>query len=230
MTLSAAQTLASNQGCLEFGWPTKQTLLSPVPAMYFAAALLEELSMFGDVQRSLCFCVKAFYAGRGLQAGPCKCHDCADAEQGCSDRVFHKRIAELWKEIVSAGPKAVRSEEEEEWPQTALIAEQLSDKGPHARLALLWHNFKIARRHIGRLQTLEAQADADVNPMHVVQKDETLASIAKVLQCSEASACPTSLCGLQLIVAAKVLLLCLALCDTSVRSFAQSGQPCRHVK
>lgn len=82
--------------------------------------------------------------------------------------------------LLFVGPKAVRAEEEEEWPQMPLMAEQLSDKGPHARLALLWHNFKIARRHIGRLQALEAQADAEVNPMHVVQKDETLASIAKV--------------------------------------------------
>jgi hypothetical protein len=63
MTLSAAQTIASSHGCMAFGWPTKQTLLTAVPAMYFAAALIEELSWFSGIQRSICFCVKAFYAG-----------------------------------------------------------------------------------------------------------------------------------------------------------------------
>lgn len=63
MTVSVAQTMASNHGCMAFGWPTKQTLLTAVPAMYFAAALIEELSCFGGKQRSICFCVKAFYAG-----------------------------------------------------------------------------------------------------------------------------------------------------------------------
>ena len=63
MTVSAAQTMASSHGCMAFGWPTKQTLLTAVPAMYFAAALIEELSCFGGIQRSICFCVKAFYAG-----------------------------------------------------------------------------------------------------------------------------------------------------------------------
>jgi hypothetical protein len=63
MTLSAAQTIASNHGCMAFGWPSKQTLLTAVPAMYFAAALIEEFSWFSGIQRSICFCVKAFYAG-----------------------------------------------------------------------------------------------------------------------------------------------------------------------
>lgn len=71
-------------------------------------------------------------------------------------------------------------EDDDEWPQPPLMVEQLSDKDPHARLELLWHNFAIAMRHVARLQALEAQADVGVSPMHVAQKDETLASIARV--------------------------------------------------
>jgi hypothetical protein len=78
-----------------------------------------------------------------------------------------------------AGAKAMSVEDDEDWPQP-LMVEQLSDKGPHARLELLWHNFKIAMRHVIRLQTLEAQADVGVSPMHVAQKDETVTSIARV--------------------------------------------------
>lgn len=70
--------------------------------------------------------------------------------------------------------------DEEEWSQPHLAVEQLSDKSPHARLELLWHNFTIAMRHVARLQALDAQADLGVSPMHVAQKDETLASIARV--------------------------------------------------
>lgn len=87
--------------------------------------------------------------------------------------------------------------DEEEWPPQPLAVEQLSDKGPHARLELLWHNFTIAMRHVARLQALDAQADVGVSPMHVAQKDETLASIARVRLfnfpardvCGQASTC-----------------------------------------
>jgi hypothetical protein len=71
-------------------------------------------------------------------------------------------------------------EDDDEWPHPPLMVEQMADKGPHARLQLLWHNFTIAMRHVVRLQALDAQADVGVSPMHVAQKDETLASIARV--------------------------------------------------
>lgn len=69
MTLSTAQLLASKHGFQAFGIPNKMTLLSCVPAMYYAAAFIDHLSRFGGVQRGLCFSVKAFFAGAlsGLQ-------------------------------------------------------------------------------------------------------------------------------------------------------------------
>lgn len=63
MTLSTAQLLASQHGFTAFGSPSKATLLSCIPAMYFAAALIDHLSSFGGVRRGLCFTVKAFFAG-----------------------------------------------------------------------------------------------------------------------------------------------------------------------
>lgn len=142
MTLSVAETLAANQACFAFGWPTKQTLLSAVPAMYFAAALLEDLSSYGGIKRSVHFCVKGFFAG----------------------------------------PKASSvDDDDDDWPQPPLL-EQVLEKGPSARLELLWHNFTIALRHVVRLQTLEAQSDVGVSPMHIAQRDETLASIARACQ------------------------------------------------
>lgn len=63
MTLSTAQLLSSKHGFRAFGDPTKATLLSCVPAMYYAAAFIDHLSAFGGVRRGLCFSVKAFFAG-----------------------------------------------------------------------------------------------------------------------------------------------------------------------
>ena len=71
MTLSTAQLLASKHGFKAFGIPTKATLLSCVPAMYYAAALIDHLSAFGGVRRGLCFTVKAFFAGTSLLLQDC---------------------------------------------------------------------------------------------------------------------------------------------------------------
>lgn len=62
----------------------------------------------------------------------------------------------------------------------AMSLDQLCDKSPQARLQLLWLNFKVASRHVVRVSNFEAQAEAELNPMHVVQNEETLSSIARV--------------------------------------------------
>jgi hypothetical protein len=43
-----------------------------------------------------------------------------------------------------------------------------------------WANYIKAQRHLLNLAMLEAQAEAEISPMHVVQRDETLATIARV--------------------------------------------------
>jgi hypothetical protein len=43
-----------------------------------------------------------------------------------------------------------------------------------------WTNFVKAQRHLLNLVVLESQAEAEISPMHVVQRDETIASIARV--------------------------------------------------
>lgn len=43
-----------------------------------------------------------------------------------------------------------------------------------------WANFVKAMRHVMNLASLESQAEAELSPMHVMQRDETLASIAWV--------------------------------------------------
>eukprot|EP00892_Ulva_mutabilis_P008384 jgi/Ulvmu1/5918/UM026_0040.1 len=141
MTLSMAQLLASQHGFMAFGAPTKASLLSFVPAMYYAAALIEHLSAFGGVRRGLCFSVKAFFAG----------------------------------------PKVMNQDEQDDL-MLAMSSEQLCDKSPQARLHLLWLNFKVASRHLVRVTNFEAQTEAELNPMHVVQNDETLSSIARACQ------------------------------------------------
>lgn len=73
----------------------------------------------------------------------------------------------------------MRQEEEDDLMPTAMSPDQLSDKSPHAQLQLLWLNFKVARRHLVRVSNFEAQTEAELNPMHVVQNDETLSSIAR---------------------------------------------------
>jgi hypothetical protein len=78
-----------------------------------------------------------------------------------------------------AGPKAVCQEEEECIP-APLTAEQVVERRPSALLELLWRNFKKARRHLSRVATLDPEEEAEVRPMHIVQKDETLSSIARV--------------------------------------------------
>lgn len=104
---------------------------------------------------------------------------------------LHVRLMPNTAQLV--GPKAMSVEDDHDWPQPPVMVDQLS--GPHARLELLWHNFTIALRHVVRLQTLEAQADVGVSPMHVVQKDETVASIARVRHfCSSCHRWPTRLC------------------------------------
>jgi hypothetical protein len=43
-----------------------------------------------------------------------------------------------------------------------------------------WANFVKAQRHLLNLVVVESQAEAEISPMHVVQRDETIASIARV--------------------------------------------------
>lgn len=43
-----------------------------------------------------------------------------------------------------------------------------------------WANFVKAQRHLLNLAMLESQSDAELSPMHIVQRDETIASIARV--------------------------------------------------
>lgn len=70
-------------------------------------------------------------------------------------------------------------EEEDDVMPTAVSPDQLYDKSPNAQLQLLWLNFKVASRHLVRISNFEAQTEAELNPMHVVQTDETLSSIAR---------------------------------------------------
>lgn len=73
----------------------------------------------------------------------------------------------------------MRQEEEDDLMPTAMSPDQLCDKSPHSQLQLLWLNFKVASRHLVRVSNFEAQTEAELNPMHVVQNDETLSSIAR---------------------------------------------------
>ena len=43
-----------------------------------------------------------------------------------------------------------------------------------------WLNFVKAQRHLLNLAMIESLAEAEIPPMHIVQRDETLASIARV--------------------------------------------------
>ena len=43
-----------------------------------------------------------------------------------------------------------------------------------------WANFVKAQRYLLNLAMLESQSDAELSPMHIVQRDETIASIARV--------------------------------------------------
>lgn len=81
-----------------------------------------------------------------------------------------------------AGPKVMSQDEEDDLMLT-MPSDQLCDKSPQARLQLLWLNFKAASRHLVRILNFEAQTEAELNPMHVVQSDETLSSIARVWFC-----------------------------------------------
>ena len=63
MTVETAQSLARTLDRNAFGPPTRALLHQPVPALYFAAALLEDLASFGDCDASVAFTVQAYIAG-----------------------------------------------------------------------------------------------------------------------------------------------------------------------
>lgn len=83
------------------------------------------------------------------------------------------------RQCSGAGPKMISQDEEDDLLPAAMSPDQLCDKSPNAQLQLLWLNFKVASRHLVRISNFEAQTEAELNPMHVVQNDETLSSIAR---------------------------------------------------
>ena len=80
----------------------------------------------------------------------------------------------------SAGPKAVCQYQAEALPAEASDSRRMPPAPPANVWDRPWVNFMKAQRHFLNLAALEAQAEADFSPMHVMQRDETIASIARV--------------------------------------------------
>lgn len=73
----------------------------------------------------------------------------------------------------------MRTNEEDDLVLPVVFADQFVDKSPSSQLQMLRLNFKVAMRHVVRVKNFHAQTEADLRPMHVVQNDETLSSIAR---------------------------------------------------
>lgn len=210
MTLSTASFFAADQSAGAFGDPTRETLLSAVPALYLAAAFLQHVRHFAGAYRSTAFLVRAYIAGasgrhvaNNLRLLKCSrphafmracmhaCMasliriagvDCYAAALPLLAGVLLLVSTNYHRTLCRVGPKAVLQHEDAE-AAAAVAASQGGGAGAAPREApwdLAWANFARARRHLRRIAELEAAAEAGLNPMHVVQREETIASIASV--------------------------------------------------
>lgn len=89
----------------------------------------------------------------------------------------------------AAGPKAVHNACVPHHPVT-VRSSQCTTAPAVPPWCQPWANFVKAQRHLLNLAMIESLVDADISPMHIVQRDETLASIARVWPHS----CPELVC------------------------------------
>ena len=118
-----------------------------------------------------------------LQDPVIACYFAAAALQDLASFAGQARSVSFMVQGYISGPKLVC----EYWANQEAESSGASQSAPTAVNAQApppwereWANFVKAQKHLLSLSILESQADAELSPMHVVQRDETIASIARV--------------------------------------------------